>query len=93
MKDISNKLFLCYAWEDIARLQSIHKELEDELCSKISSGIDARNCSNFDDSTSKRIEDAEIFVVFISESAKKSDYVKACVTYALNLNKNILHVL
>ena len=92
MKDISNKLFLCYAWEDIARLQSIHKELEDELCSKISSGIDARNCSNFDDSTSKRIEDAEIFVVFISESAKKSDYVKACVTYALNLNKNILPI-
>ena len=91
-KDISNKLFLCYAWEDIARLQSIHKELEDELSSRISSGIDANSCANFDDATSKKIEDAEVFVVFISESAKKSDYVKACVTYALNLNKNILPI-
>ena len=92
MKDISNKLFLCYAWEDIARLQNIQKELEDELSSKISSGIDVSNCTNFDDFTSKKIEDAEVFVVFISESAKKSDYVKACVAYALNLNKNILPI-
>lgn len=74
-KDISNKLFLCYAWEDIARLQSIHKEIEDELSSKISSGIDATNCTSFDDTT-KKIEDAEVFVVFISESAKKSDMSK-----------------
>ena len=92
MKDISNKLFLCYAWEDIARLQNIQKELEDELSSKISSVIDVSNCTYFDDFRSKKIVDAEVFVVFISESAKKSDYVKACVTYALNLNKNILPI-
>ena len=92
MIDVSSKLFLCYAWEDIARLQNIQKEIEDELDAKITSGISPKDCTELNDSTSKKIEDALVFIVFISESSKRSDSVKSCVTYAQNLNKNILPI-
>lgn len=92
MIDVSSKLYLCYAWEDIARVQNVLKELEDELQAKLSSDLDSKYNSDFDDLASKKIEDAEIFVVFISESSKKSDFVKTCVVRAKNLNKNILPI-
>jgi len=92
MIDVSSKLFYCYAWEDIAKIKNILIELEDELKAKLSSELDTKYSSDLNDNTYKNIEDAEIFVVFISEASKKSDYAKACVTRALNLNKNILPI-
>lgn len=93
MKDVSSKLFYCYAWEDTASVQRILKEMEAELRAKMSTGFEAKYTLDLDDATCGHIDDAEIFVVFISEAAKKSDYVKQCVTRAQHLNKNILPIL
>ena len=92
MIDVSKKLYICYALEDTARVQDILENLGNELQAKLSSGLNPQAVSNFNDFTSKKIEDAEIFMVFISESSKKSDFVKTCVVRAQNLNRNILPI-
>lgn len=92
MQDISSKIFIIYAWEDTARVNSILKECEYELNAKLTADIDTGHSPILEDKTTKAIEDAKVVMVFISDAAKKSDYVKAAVTYSLNVNKNILPV-
>lgn len=92
MQDISSKIFIIYAWEDTARVNSILKECEYEINAKLTADIDTGHSPILEDKTTKAIEDAKVVMVFISDAAKKSDYVKAAVTYSLNVNKNILPV-
>lgn len=92
MQDISSKIFIIYAWEDTARVNSILKECEYEINAKLTADIDTGHSPILEDKTTKVIEDAKVVMVFISDAAKKSDYVKAAVTYSLNVNKNILPV-
>lgn len=92
MQDISSKIFIIYAWEDTARVNSILKECEYEINAKLTADIDTGHSPILEDKTTKAIEDAKVVMIFISDAAKKSDYVKAAVTYSLNVNKNILPV-
>lgn len=92
MKDVSKKLFLCYAWEDTARIQNILKEVEYEIKAKVSTRLTERNTNNISDDDYKDIEDADVFVIFISNSSKKSDYVKESAVRAANLNKNVISI-
>lgn len=92
MQDISSKLFIIYAWEDTARVNTILKECEYEINAKLTADIDSGHSPILEEKTTKAIEDANVVMVFISDAAKKSDYVKAAVTYSLNVNKNIIPV-
>lgn len=92
MQDISSRIFIIYAWEDTARVNSILKECEYEINAKLTADIDTGHSPILEDKTTKAIEDAKVVMVFISDAAKKSNYVKAAVTYSLNVNKNILPV-
>ena len=92
MIDVSKKLFLCYAWEDTARIQNILKEVEYEIKAKVSAGLTERDSNKVSDDDYKGIEDADVFVIFISNSSKKSDYVKECAIRAANLNKNVISI-
>lgn len=92
MRDVSNKLFLCYAWEDMARVQQLVLETEHEIDAKITSGPLKSDITEVNDEVSDRIADSDIFVVFISDAAKKSEFVRECVLRASQLNKNILPV-
>ncbi|MDE5784899.1 MAG: toll/interleukin-1 receptor domain-containing protein [Duncaniella sp.] len=92
MHDVSNRLFLCYAWEDKARIQKLALEIEHEIQAKVSTSLFEDKASQADESVYQKIADAEIFIVFISDAAKKSDYVRTCVARASHLNKNILPV-
>lgn len=92
MIDVSKKFFLCYAWEDTARIQNILKEVEYEIKAKVSAGLTERDSNKLSDDDYKGIEDADVFVIFISNSSKKSDYVKECAIRAANLNKNVISI-
>ncbi|WP_456098671.1 hypothetical protein [Prevotella jejuni] len=92
MIDVSKKFFLCYAWEDTARIQNILKEVEYEIKAKVSAGLTERDSNKVSDDDYKGIEDADVFVIFISNSSKKSDYVKECAIRAANLNKNVISI-
>ncbi len=92
MNDVSNRLYLCYAWEDKARIQKLALEIEHELQAKISTGLLETNATEATDEIFSKIADSEIFIVFISDASKKSDYVRACVGRASNLNKNIIPI-
>lgn len=92
MTDVSNRIFFCYAWEDLARIRQIIAETEHNLEAKISSDLGNDTTSDLNDSVNDRIAEADTFIVFISESSKKSDYVRQCVVRASNLNKNIVPI-
>lgn len=92
MTDVSNRIQFCYAWEDLARVQQIVAEMEHELEARVSSGLSTDNPTHLNESTASKITETDFFIVFISEAAKRSDYVRQCVALATNLNKNILPV-
>lgn len=92
MRDESNKLFLCYTWEDLAQVKQLILETEHEIDTKISSDVQVSGMTELNDEISDRIADSELIIVFISDAAKKSDFVRQCVIRASHLNKNILPV-
>ncbi len=91
MQDVSDKLFLCYAWEDAADVKDFIKELEYELNARVSPAMECDN--TFNEDKEKRISETIFLVLFISEAARNSDYVAQCVRYAQNINRNILPVI
>ncbi len=94
MNNISDKIFLCYAWENTAEVKQITIELESELGVKLASATDFIASNNFEanNETFRAIENADIVILFISSAAKKTAYVKECVVRAQNTNKNILPI-
>lgn len=92
MNDVSNRLHLCFAWEDLARIRQIILETEHEIGAKIFASPTGGAPSQLDDETNDHIADSEVFIVFISNAAKKSDFVRQCVVRATHLNKNIIPV-
>lgn len=92
MQDISNKLFLCYAWEDAAEVKEFVKELEYELNAKVSTAMQDGNDNTYNEEKERKIEETAFLVLFISDAARNSDYVAECVRYAQNINRNILPI-
>ena len=94
MKDFSDKIFLCYAWEDTAEVKRIVTDWENELDAQMASpdAFTIKNKFEADEKTLRQIEDASIFILFISNASKKTDYVKEFIVRAQNINKNILPV-
>ncbi|MDE5784901.1 MAG: toll/interleukin-1 receptor domain-containing protein, partial [Duncaniella sp.] len=92
MTDVSNQLFLCYAWDDMACIKQLLPEIEHEIGAKISSDLHTRNFSDLDEAIKNRITEADIFIVFLSDAAKKSEFVRQCVAFASHINKNILPI-
>ena len=94
MNNISDKIFLCYAWENTAEVKQIAIEWESELGVKLTSATDFIASNNFEanEETFRAIENADIVALFISGASKKTAYVKECVIRAQNTNKNILPI-
>ena len=94
MKNFSDKIFLCYAWEDTAEVKRIVTDWENELDAQMASpdAFTIKNKFEADEKTLRQIEDASIFILFISNASKKTDYVKDFIVRAQNINKNILPV-
>ena len=93
MINVSDKIFLCYAWDDMAEVRRVVTELESELDIKISTTEDfAVNAFEASDETYRSIENASIVILFITGASKKTAYVKECILRAQNTNKNILPI-
>lgn len=89
MVNLSERVFLCFAWEDLAEVQSFVADMEHELDAKTMPVSEIE--LNFE-ANEQKIDTAEVFVVFISTASKKTDYVKQCVVRAQHLNKNIIPI-
>lgn len=92
MNILKDKLFLCYAWEDIVEVKSIISDIEHELDAKNVFPTISDQKYQINDAIIRAVEDAELFVVFISDAARMSEYVKQCSLHARNINKNILPI-
>lgn len=93
MIDVSDKIFLCYAWEDTAEVERVVTALERELDIKIAENNEfATTKFEANDDTYRSIENSNIIILFITGASKKTDYVKDCIIRAQNTNKNILPI-
>lgn len=68
------------------------QEIEHGIHAKISRNLSYNSQSTLDETIHNQIVDAEIFIIFISNASKKSDFIRQCASLASNLNKNILPV-
>ena len=89
--DLTKKLFLCFSWENTKEVKEIAADLRHELSADVYVPLNNES-ADLENEVFPKIEEAEIMIVFISDSSKDSQYVKDCVTYASNLNKRILPV-
>lgn len=92
MNDFGNRIFFCYAWEDLAEVQHISVEIEHELSAKVNFFRDETSPFDIEKNIFPLIDRAEVVLVFVSEASKNSETIKKCVKYSLNLNKRILPV-
>lgn len=93
MKNISDKIFLCYAWENSAAVKRAVSELEYDLGARISSDTEfTATIFEASDDVLRRVENSEVFLLFLSDISKDVNYVKQCVVRAQNVNKRILPV-
>lgn len=90
--DLRKKLYLCFAWEDLTEVNSIVADFRHELTADIDVFQCEENDDNLEDKVFPKIEEAEVVVVFISEASKNSQFVKDCVTHAVQLNKRMLPI-
>lgn len=90
--DLTKKMFLCFAWEDLSEINSIVADFKHELSAEISILQCEENAENLEELAFPRIDEAEVMVVFISEASKNSQFVKDCITHAVQLNKRMLPV-
>ncbi len=93
MIDVSDKIFLCYAWEDTAEVERVVTALEKEIDIKIAEDNEfATTTFEANDETYRSIENSSVVILFITSASKKTDYVKDCIVRAQNTNKNILPI-
>ena len=93
MENVSDKIFLCYAWEDMAAVKRAVSELEEDLDARISSDTEfTENKFEANEDVLRKVEDSKLFLVFLSNVSKNVDYVKQCVVHAQNVNKGIIPV-
>lgn len=92
MKSLFERLFFCYATEDRQDVLMVVRDLEHELGSKVLTAPQNAVHMEFSPDISHSIEDVDIVVVFLSEAARKSDYVRQCIKYANDINKTILPI-
>ena len=82
------KIFLCYALGDLPEVQRIVYDLEKELGIWIPLSAGAARYEG----VCRVIEDATVFMLFISDALKNADYLKELIARANNTNKNILPI-
>ena len=82
------KIFLCYALGDLPEVQRIVYDLEKELGIWIPLSAGAARYEGI----CRVIEDATVFMLFISDALKNADYLKELIARANNTNKNILPI-
>ena len=92
MQNLGNRLFLCYAWEDLAEVQRFAEAIMHDLSVSFDFYKGEENLEVLEDKVFPLIDEAEIMLVFVSDTSKKSPFVKECVVHAQHLNKRILPV-
>lgn len=93
MQNISNRLFFCYAWEDLGEIQKVANTIKHELCVDLEPYKGEEQVGSIEENVCPLIDQADVMLVFITEISKTSEYVKQCVVYAQNLNKRIIPIL
>ena len=92
MKDLGNRLFFSYAWEDLAEVQKFAEAIMHDLSASFALYRGDENLETLEEKVFPLIDEAEIMLVFVSDTSKKSAFVRQCVEHARNLNKKILPV-
>ena len=90
MNYLSYILFLCFDKDDISDVKRLVDRINKELGSSIEIGTDA--IEPHEESAFPKIEQSEAVLVFLSETAKGSEYVKNCLDYANALSKRIFPI-
>lgn len=92
MNDYSRRIYFCYAKDDDVEVQRIALEIEHELDARIDFFKGDNSIQDIEETVFPLIEHADVVLLFVSETSKKSDFVKQCAKYAHNQDKRDLPI-